>query len=69
MDSLWTKTFSAAATFSDDLGSLGTWVGPRTGMAKRNQGQREDYVLRRLLVAWRRKGSLNYPFTVCASRA
>ena len=36
-------------------------------MAKRNQGQREDYVLRRLLIAWRRKGSLDYPFTVRAS--
>ena len=67
MNSRWTKTFPAAATFSCDLGSLGTWVGPRTGAAKRNQSQREEYVLRRLLVAWRRNGVLNYPFTLCAS--
>ena len=67
MNSRWTRTFPAATTFSYDLGSLGTWVGPRTGAAKRNHGQRKDYVLRRLLVAWRRKGELNYPFTLCAS--
>lgn len=67
MNSRWTRTFPADTTFSCDLGSLGTWVGPRTGAANRNQGQREDYVLRRLLVAWRRNGALNYPFTLCAS--
>lgn len=67
MNSRWTKTFSAADTFSCDLGSLGTWVGPRTGPARRNQSQKEEYVLRRLLVAWRRNGALNFPFTLCAS--
>ena len=63
----WTRTFSEGATFSDDLGSLGIWVGPRAGTARRTQGQKEDYVLRRLLIAWKRRGSLRLPLTVHAS--
>lgn len=54
----WTRTFSEGATFSDDLGSLGVWVGPRTGAARLTHGQKEDYVLRRLLIAWKHAGSL-----------
>ena len=67
MDYRWTRTFSSAAAFSDELGSIGAWVGPRAGKAKRPQDQREDYALRRLLVAWRRLGQLRYPFTVNAT--
>ena len=63
----WTRTFSEGATFSDDLGSLGVWVGPRTGNARRTHGQQEDYVLRRLLIAWKHRGSLRLPLTVQAS--
>ncbi len=63
----WTRTFSEGATFSDDLGSLGIWVGPRTGAAGRTHGQKEDYVLRRLLIAWKHVGSLRLPLTVHAS--
>ena len=63
----WTRTFSEGATFSDDLGSLGIWVGPRTGAARRTHGQKEDYVLRRLLIAWKHVGSLRLPLTVQAS--
>ena len=63
----WIRNFSTASSFSDDLGSLGACVGPRTGCAKRTQGQKEDYVLRRVLVALHRQGRLNFPFTVRAS--
>ena len=63
----WTRTFSEGATFSDDLGSLGISVGPRTGTVRRTQGQQEDYVLRRLLIAWKHRGSLRLPLTVHAS--
>ena len=63
----WTREFSSSASFSDDLGALGTWVGPRTGNAKRTQGDTEDYVLRRVLVALNRQQKLDFPFTACAS--
>ena len=62
----WTREFSAACSFADDLGALGAWVGPRTGPTQRTQGEKEDYVLRRILVALRRQGQLNFPFTVHA---
>lgn len=67
MNHRWTKTFSSAADFSNDLGSTGAWVGPRTGDSKRTQGQKEDYLIRRLLVAWRRKNNLPFPFTIFAA--
>ena len=63
----WTREFSAACSFDDDLGALGAWVGPRTGSTRRTQGQKEDYVLRRVLVALRRRGQLSFPFTIHAS--
>ena len=63
----WTGTFAERSTFSDDLGSLGVWVGSRTGAGRRTHGQKEDYVLRRLLIAWKRCGRLVFPFTVYAS--
>ena len=63
----WTREFSTESSFADDLGGLGAWVGPRTGLGKRTQGQKEDYVLRRVLVALHRQGELRFPFTVHAS--
>lgn len=63
----WTREFSTPSSFSDDLGALGTWVGPRTGNAKRTLEQKEDYVLRRVLVALNCQKKLSFPFTVCAS--
>ena len=63
----WRREFTSPSSFSDDLGALGTWVGPRTGNARRTQGDKEDYVLRRVLVALNRQQKLCFPFTVCAS--
>lgn len=62
----WSRTFSEPATFSDDLGELGVFVGPRRGPLQRTQGQTEDYVLRRVLVAQNRTGLLRFPFNVRA---
>ena len=50
-----------AATFADDIGAFGEWVGPRTGPDKRNQNDKNDYVLRRLLTAWKYANRLDYP--------
>ena len=63
----WVRTFQSPRSFDDDLGHMGAWVGPRTGPAKRDQGQTEDYILRRLLVAWRYKGNLSFHFEVKAA--
>ena len=63
----WRREFSSSSSFSDDLGALGTWAGPRTGNAERTQGAKEDYVLRRVLVALNRQQRLDFPFTVSAS--
>ena len=63
----WQRTFSRASTLADDLGGLGCWVGPRLGPLRRDHGQEEDYVLRRILVALRRQNKLLFPFEVSAS--
>lgn len=63
----WSRTFSEPATFSDDLGDLGGFVGPGTGPLRRTHDQKEDYVLRRVLVAQKRAGLLRFPFQVHAS--
>ena len=61
----WARTFRSADGLPDDLGNIGAWVGPRTGpFGRRTQGQKEDYVLRRLLVAWKRCGTLKFPVDV-----
>ena len=65
----WTREFSTTASFADELGCLGVWVGPRTGPNKGTHGQKEDYVLRRVLVALRCQGRLGFPFTVSASES
>jgi len=62
----WELVLAGPDTLGNDLGFVGTWVGPRTGPDKRTHGQKEDYVLRRLLVAWRECGNLNWPVKVSA---
>ena len=65
----WTREFSTASSFTDDLGCMGIWVGPRKGPTKGTQGQKENYVLRRVLVALRCQGKLSFPFDVCKSES
>ncbi len=65
--SRWCLAFHGPDTFTDDLGSLGAWVGPRSGPDRRDHGEKEDYVLRRLLVAWREAGRLRFPFEISAA--
>ena len=57
---LWSRTLPTASSFSDDLGNLGSWVGPRTGADAGTHVQKEHYVLRRLLVAKRFQKKLNF---------
>jgi Domain of unknown function DUF29 len=64
--SRWDREIHSAESLADDLGVLGSWVGPRTGPFKRTKGQKEDYVLRRLLVAWKQLGIVEWPFQVRA---
>jgi hypothetical protein len=62
----WELTLAGADTLADDLGVIGAWVGPRTGPFARTHEEKEDYVLRRLLVAWKQIGALEFPVTVRA---
>jgi hypothetical protein len=55
-------------TLADDLGTIGESVGPRTGPNRRSAGEKEDYVLRRLLAAWKISGRLRFPVDVRAER-
>jgi len=63
----WIRTFHGPDTLADDLGTIGVWVGPRTGPNKRTHGRKEDYVFRRLLAAWKQSGRLSFPVTVRAT--
>ncbi len=56
----------ADGTFSDDLGSFGETVPPRAGEIARKQRDKEDFCLRRLLIAWRAKRLLRLPLKVRA---
>lgn len=67
-DFRWTRTLHSQDTFGDDLGSVGASVGPRTGPNKRSKGDKEDYVLRRLIAAWRLSDQLRFPVDVRAER-
>ena len=60
MTSRWSRTFSNLATFSDDLGDLGSSVVDSAAVP------REDIVLRRLLIAQKRAGVLKFPFEIHA---
>ena len=67
-DLRWTRTLHSPDTLGDDLGSIGASVGPRTGPNKRSKGDKEDYVLRRLLAAWRLSEQLRFPVEIHAER-
>ena len=54
-------------SFADDLAFFGRRVGPRTGPEKRTTADREDYSLRRLLVALFALDRLELPLSVRAS--
>jgi hypothetical protein len=62
----WQRTLHGPDTLDDDLGTIGMWVGPRTGPLKRTQDEKNDYLLRRLLVAWKQAGVLRFPVEVHA---
>jgi Domain of unknown function DUF29 len=62
----WIRTLRSPEGLGDDLGPIGETVGPRTGPNKRRQGDKEDYVLRRLLAAWRLRNRLPVPCEVRA---
>jgi len=64
----WVRTLHKLETLDDDLGGIGESVGPRTGPNKRTHGEKEDFVLRRLLVAWKQIKELDLPVAVRASR-
>lgn len=53
-------------TFSDDLAYFGRTVGPRRGKDKRNHRQKENYCLRRWLVAMYAADRLQFPIEVAA---
>lgn len=56
--------FESAETFSDVLGGLGAWVGPRLGKDKRTHEQKELFCLRRFLVALKATARISYPMSV-----
>lgn len=57
-------------TFSEDLGAFGESVPPRAGEVKRSKQDKEDYCLRRLLIAMHEVGKLPLPMDVfCLKRA
>jgi len=49
----WALAMHGPDSLVDDLGGVGCWVGLRSQEPKRQRGEKEDYVLRRLLTAWR----------------
>jgi hypothetical protein len=52
--------------FADDLASFGETVGPRIGPSKRTAAQREDWCIRRFLIALREEGRMPFPIRVAA---
>ena len=64
----WQRTLRSRETLADDLGIIGASVGPRTGPNKRSNGDQEDYVLRRLLVAWDICDRLHFPIEIRAAK-
>ncbi len=64
----WTRDLRDPNTLADDLGTAGCFVGPRVGPFPRTQGQKEDYVIRRLLVACKRADGLSWPLRIRAEK-
>ena len=64
----WQRTLRSADTIADDLGLIGASVGPRTGPNRRTNGEKEDYILRRLLAEWKSRGRLQFPVDIRAER-
>jgi hypothetical protein len=64
----WQRTLRGRETLANDLGLMGTSIGPRTGPNKRTKGDKEDYVLRRLLVAWTISEGLRFPIEIYADK-
>lgn len=64
----WVRLLRGPKTLDEDLGAIGEFVGPRTGANKRTHGEKEDYTLRRLLVALRDTGDICFPVTIAAER-
>lgn len=62
----WQTKLRSARSLDDDLGSSGVYVGPRKGPDARSHGEKEDYVLRRLLVAWVRAERMGFPAEIFA---
>ena len=58
---VWHLKFRSLASFSDDLGLLGAVVGSRTGLQKRTQDQKDEYCIRRFLIALKHAGWLVCP--------
>jgi hypothetical protein len=52
--------------FADDLASFGETVAPRIARFRRTAGQREDWCLRRYLIALRKEGRTPFPIRVAA---
>jgi len=63
----WRRTLESPDGLAENLGDLGISVGPRNGPTKRTHGEKEDYVLRRLLVAWKKKEILRFPVDIQAA--
>lgn len=64
----WVCRLRGPDRLDEDLGTIGDVVGPRTGPSKRTHGDKEDYTLRRLLVALRDTGKLRFPISITAER-
>ena len=56
----WHRKLESPDRLAENLGDLGVSVGPRTGPTKRTHGEKEDYVLRRLLIAWKKNEYENH---------
>ena len=63
----WHRKLESPDRLAENLGDLGVSVGPRTGPTKRTHGEKEDYVLRRLLIAWKKNEFLRFPVDVQAA--
>jgi hypothetical protein len=64
----WVRVLATKEALADALGSIGASVGPRKGPNRRSKGDKEDYVLRRLLVAWKLQDQLSFPVEIRAHR-